>query len=63
MAFKEGDEVVMRYDGRVSDEDLVCKDCMFKGNDVSACDVYPSLKPPWILTGGGCVSKEVESSS
>lgn len=45
---------------RITNDDLVCKDCMSRYADsdnsgnTSKCEEFPEVKPSSVLTGGSC---------
>lgn len=45
----------------VSNEDLVCADCLFALDKSAICEVYDDMKPQEVLNGGECSVKVSES--
>ena len=45
---------------RITNDDLVCKDCAFRLDDseiygnTSRCEVFPDIKPGKVINGGKC---------
>lgn len=45
---------------RITNDDLVCKNCIYKLEKTSKCKAY-SLKPDSIICGGNCPYRKIEN--
>lgn len=58
--FRDRIESESRAAARISNDDMVCKDCLLRYDDstinrnTTMCEAYPKLKPYDVLAGRGC---------